>query len=89
MAQLTDRPTTEVRDVVLLSMDRMFAQLVEKWSAYRAAVISRAWWGELGESWDQWSSHSVADMAMHASDELVHHGAEIALLRDLYRVSQT
>ncbi len=26
-------------------------------------------------------------MAMHASNELVHHGAEVALLRDLYRAS--
>jgi len=28
-------------------------------------------------------------MAMHASNELVHHGAEIALLRDLYRASDS
>ena len=30
------------------------------------------------EAWGPWSSHSVADMAMHASNELVHHGAELA-----------
>ncbi|MCZ2837567.1 hypothetical protein [Modestobacter sp. VKM Ac-2985] len=26
-----------------------------------------------------------ADLLVHATDELAHHGAEIALLRDLYR----
>ncbi len=45
------------------------------------------WWSELGEDWEHWSRHSAADMAMHASNELVHHAAEIALLRDLYRAS--
>jgi hypothetical protein len=59
------------------------------WSEYRATVSARDWWSELGDDWESWSRHSVADMAMHASNELVHHGAEIALLRDLYRVSST
>jgi hypothetical protein len=27
----------------------------------------------------------MADLVVHAFDELAHHGAEIALLRDLYR----
>lgn len=61
--------------------------LEEKWTAYRSVVAARDWWRQLGEQWDHWSPHAVADMAMHASNELVHHGAEIALLRDLYRAS--
>lgn len=177
MAEPHARPTTEVRDVVLDSMDRMFEQLVErldgltdaeylweptqhvwsvreqadgppvvegagardidpapvttiawrlwhiaidclddytrrfagdeseasaewtseasdaveilraKWDGYRSVVAARNWWDELGSDWGPWSRHCVADMAMHASNELVHHGAEIALLRDLYRTS--
>lgn len=57
------------------------------WAAYRSVVAGLDWWSELGDTWGPWSRHSVADMAMHASNEIVHHGAEIALLRDLYRSS--
>ena len=56
-----------------------------KWQEYRSHVVDLDWWQELGESWGPWSRHCVADMVMHASNELVHHGAEIGLLRDLYR----
>lgn len=58
-----------------------------KWQAYRSLVSELDWWGELGDSWGPWSQHCVADMVMHASNEMVHHGAEIGLLRDLYRSS--
>jgi hypothetical protein len=50
-------------------------------------VTGRDWWDELGDTRDFWSEISVADTAMHASNELVHHAAEIGLLRDLYRAS--
>ena len=58
--------------------------LDDKWMAYRATIAKRDWWSQLGENWGPWSQHCVADMAMHASNELVHHAAEVALLRDLY-----
>ena len=58
--------------------------LDEKWHDYRSVLAGRDWWEELGPNWEHWAQHSVADMAMHAGNELVHHGAEIALLRDLY-----
>ena len=61
--------------------------LRDKWAAYRTVVADRNWWDQLGPDWEYWSQHSIADMAMHASNELVHHAAEIALLRDLYRAS--
>jgi hypothetical protein len=61
--------------------------LRDKWAGYRAVVADRDWWDQLGPNWEYWSQHSIADMAMHASNELVHHAAEIALLRDLYRTS--
>ncbi len=59
--------------------------LQDSWQAYRAEVAGRDWWDPLGPDWGPWADHSVADMALHAGNELVHHGAEIALLRDLYR----
>ncbi len=60
------------------------AILQDKWDGYRRTVADRDWWEPLGEDWEFWSQHSTADMAMHASNELVHHAAEIATLRDLY-----
>ncbi len=70
-----------------LEADDAIEILHTKWGAYRAVISGRDWWDQLGPNWEHWSHHCVADMAMHASNELVHHGAEIALLRDLYRAS--
>ena len=70
-----------------LTQDEAIEILKGKWTGYRSLVDSRDWWNQLGDIWGPWSSHSVADMAMHASNELVHHAAEIALLRDLHRAS--
>ena len=61
------------------------ASLATSWQDYRTAIAARDGWGELGDSFGPWSRHSTADIALHAGNELVHHGAEIALLRDLYR----
>jgi len=65
--------------------DEAIDRLKDAWSSYRGEVAGRDWWDLLGEGWGPFEQHSVADMAMHASNELVHHGGEIALLRDLYR----
>ncbi len=32
-----------------------------------------------------YAEHSMATLVLHISREAIHHGAEIALLRDLYR----
>jgi hypothetical protein len=61
------------------------ATLSDKWASYRNLVVGSDWWDELGDTRDFWSQSSVADTAMHASNELVHQAAEIGLLRDLYR----
>jgi hypothetical protein len=39
----------------------------------------------LGPDWGSFAESSHADLVVHALDELAHHGAEIALLRDLHR----
>ena len=39
----------------------------------------------LGEEWGPYRDHTFLHLALHAHREVVHHGAEIALLRDLYR----
>lgn len=79
--------SSEASEEWTLDADEAVEILHEKWDAYRAVIADRNWWDQLGPNWEYWSQHSVADMAMHASNELVHHAAEIALLRDLYRGS--
>jgi DinB superfamily len=38
-----------------------------------------------GPSEGRWGEHSMATLVLHINREVLHHGAEIALLRDLYR----
>ena len=41
-------------------------------------------WRPLGEEWGPYGVEPWAALVIHAYDEVVHHGAEVALLRDLY-----
>lgn len=40
---------------------------------------------EIGPSEGEWAHHSFATLVLHINREVIHHGAEICLLRDLYR----
>jgi hypothetical protein len=46
-------------------------------------------WAPLGPAWGSYAESTWADLTVHALDELAHHGAEIALLRDLYAHRET
>jgi hypothetical protein len=39
----------------------------------------------LGPSWGPYADSTVLALALHAQREVTHHGAEVALLRDLFR----
>ena len=39
----------------------------------------------VGEHEGPWAESPYADLVLHINRELIHHGAEICLLRDLYR----
>jgi hypothetical protein len=57
-------------------------------TSFRTAVTAlgeEGIWRPLGPAWGPYAEASWADLLVHATDELAHHGAEIALLRDLYR----
>ena len=41
-------------------------------------------WRPLGPVWEEFAEDPWAGLVLHAQDELSHHGAEVALLRDLY-----
>jgi len=58
------------------------------WTTFRTGVA--AWNDEdlltpLGPRFPMNSERTYLDLSLHAEREIVHHGAEIALLRDLYR----
>ena len=63
------------------------ALLERAWRVFRAGV---AGWSTadllrpLGPAWGAFASQTHADLALHAAREVIHHGAEVALLRDLY-----
>lgn len=64
------------------------ADLDRSWQCFRGGLgelTKEQWWEQLGDDWGPWSRHSVLDLAVHALHEIAHHGAEVALLRDLYR----
>jgi hypothetical protein len=42
---------------------------------------------EMGPAWGRYQHEPWAALVIHAMDEVVHHGAEIGLLRDLYRTT--
>ena len=61
-------------------MDQTYA----RWREGLESLTSDEWWQPLGPAWGPYSDDSTLDLALHVLDELVHHGAEISLLRDLY-----
>jgi len=59
----------------------------EAWGAFYAglkALGEDGLWSPLGAAWEEFADDTWAALVQHALDELSHHGAEVALLRDLY-----
>ena len=57
------------------------------WSVFRAGVAAAddaALDRPLGSAWGPYATASLLQLVVHAQREIVHHGAEMALLRDLY-----
>lgn len=57
------------------------------WEAFRAGLADLGedgLWRPLGPAWEEFAEDPWAGLVLHAQDELSHHGAEVALLRDLY-----
>jgi hypothetical protein len=59
-------------------------------SAYAAWIAGVRRWGAVelaepcGPAEGPWAEHSRAELVAHINREVIHHGAEIALLRDLF-----
>ena len=39
----------------------------------------------LGPSWGPYADADTLDLALHVLDEVIHHGAEVGVLRDLWK----
>lgn len=88
--RLAGTPKDEVDPSWTMSADEAVRRVEASWLRFRGELTSfDDWFQELGSGFGPWHRHCIADFAMHASNELVHHGAEIALLRDLYRAQDT
>ena len=61
--------------------------LDEQYQAWRTALTGLTpseWTAPLGPSWGPYADTNTIDLSLHVLDEVIHHSAEIALLRDLY-----
>lgn len=87
-ARFAGTPNEQVNQSWPMHADAAIHHLQVNWRAFRAELVKfDDWFAELGPGFGPWHRHCVADFAMHASNELAHHAAEIALLRDLFAPS--
>lgn len=56
-----------------------------EWREGMVAIDAERWWRPIGSAFGPYAETSTADLVLHVLDELTHHAAEVALLRDLYR----
>lgn len=65
----------------LATLDREYAAWTKGVSELDAAALERP----IGPSEGPWADRTYAELVLHIHREVIHHGAEILLLRDLYR----
>ncbi|MGI8753081.1 MAG: DinB family protein [Acidimicrobiales bacterium] len=61
----------------------------ETWRRGMVGLDHDGWTQPLGPSWGPFAEASTTDLALHVLDEVVHHAAEVGLLRDLYQHRST
>ena len=69
--------------VVAHALDEL-DRLVEQWIAGVRGLDEAGLAAPCGPSEGPWAEHPMAELVLHINREVIHHGAEIALLRDLY-----
>jgi hypothetical protein len=77
--QSMDWPTTAKGALALLD------DCHERWVAGVRSLGDDGLERPVGEAEGPWAEHSYADLVLHIHREVIHHGAEVLLLRDLYR----
>lgn len=81
--QSTDWPATAAGALDLL--DHSYEAWTRSLRTLDQDSLARA----VGPAEGPWAEHSMATLILHINREAIHHGAEVALLRDLYRASFT
>ena len=74
------------------SADEALAQLDASYAAWTTGVRGLGLEGlarPCGPAEGPWADHPMAELVLHINREALHHAAEIALLRDLYRASRS
>lgn len=56
-----------------------------RWTAGVRALDGTGLERPVGPAEGTWAEHPMADLVLHINREAIHHGAEVLLLRDLYR----
>lgn len=69
----------------LAALDEVVARWLDGVAALGADGLERP----IGPTEGPWAEHTYAELVLHIHREAIHHGAEILLLRDLYRTSHT
>ena len=67
-------------DVALSQLDEVY----DAWTTGVRKLDAEALGRPVGPAEGPWSEHSMAELVLHINREAIHHGAEVALLRDLY-----
>lgn len=59
------------------------------WQELRAGVEAKGkpyLHEQMGPAWGPYAEATYAGLLLHVLDEMIHHGAEVGMLRDLYRI---
>lgn len=83
------RPATNIPESDFVGTAAEAVALIEQTSAHFVSELrakGEAVGQPLGPEFGPFSEASYVDLALHALREMVHHGAEVGLLRDLYRL---
>jgi len=54
------------------------------WRAALGELDQAGWEAPLGQAWGEYAEDNTLDLALHVLDEVIHHAAEVGVLRDLY-----
>jgi hypothetical protein len=64
---------------------RALDEAYDRWVAGVAALGDEGLERPVGPAEGPWAEHTYAELVLHINREVLHHGAEVLLLRDLYR----
>jgi hypothetical protein len=79
---LTKREWFPSATAALTAMDKAWGEFSSRFHELDDQAMSR----ELGPAFGPYATSNRADLLLHVADEVIHHGAEVALLRDLFAV---